>query len=103
MEKTKQQALYDVAVLKGVCRETVQRISRIPLIFPERNSRYEPKAGELALLLDGVAKICRRDEAKTVLLNRMEAGECLGFASLYSESTPDTEVTFSSGEKDCTY
>lgn len=97
MEKTKLQALYDVAILQGVSRETMRRISHIPLIYPERNSRYEQKAGELALLLDGLAKICRRDEAKTVLLNRMEAGECLGLASLYSESTPDTEVTFSSG------
>ena len=97
MDKTKKEALYDVKILQGVTSVTMQSLCCLNLIFPERNKRYEPKPGELALLLEGRAKICRRDDAKTVLLNRMEAGECLGLASLYSDKQPDTEVTFSPG------
>ena len=97
MEKTKLQALYDVTILKGVTQETMQSIRQFPLIFPKRNSCYEPKPGELALLLSGGARVCRRDGNKIILLNRMQVGDCVGLASLYSSTFPDTEVIFSAG------
>lgn|GEM_PF-2269792 len=97
MLKDKRQALLDVVILQGVKQETLRRIEALALTFPERNKRYEPKAGELALLLSGSAKISRQDGGKVVLLNRMQPGECIGLASLYSDACPDTVVTFYGG------
>ena len=97
MEKTKWKALFDVPILQNTARQTMLTISELPMVFPERNSRYQPKPGELAILLNGRARVCRRDGNKIILLNRLEVGDCVGLASLYSDTLPDTEVTFSSG------
>ncbi len=97
MEKTKLGALYEVPILHNTARLTMQTVAAYPLVFPERNSRYKPKPGELAILLQGRARVCRRDGHKIILLNRLEKGDCVGFASLYSDTMPDTEVTFSAG------
>lgn len=97
MEKTKLGALYEVPILQNTARTTMQTIAAYPLVFPERNRRYRPLPGELAILLEGKARVCRRDGNKIILLNRLEKGDCVGFASLYSDTQPDTEVTFSSG------
>ena len=97
MEKTNLQSLQVVSVLKGVAPETMQSVRQFPLIFPKRNCRYELKPGELAFLLSGGARVCRRDGNKTILLNRMQTGDCVGLASLYSSTLPDTEVIFMTG------
>ncbi len=97
MEKTKWKALFDVPILVGVAQDTMLTVSSLPLIYPERNRCYLPNPGELTILLSGSAKVCRRAGNKIILLNRLQAGSCIGFASLFSDSTPDTEVTFSSG------
>lgn len=97
MDKTKWKALFDVPILKNTARQTMLTISEFPMVFPERNSRYRPKPGELAILLNGRARVCRREGNKIILLNRLETGDCVGFASLYSDTLPDTEVTFSAG------
>ena len=66
--KDKRQALLDVAILQGVKNETLQKIAALSLTFPERNKRYEPKAGELALLLSGSAKISRASGRKSCFM-----------------------------------
>ena len=97
MEKTKWKALHDVTVLKDVSRDTMLMIAQLHLTYPTRNTRYQPQPGELALLLHGRARVCRRDGRKIVLLSSLVAGDCVGLASLYSDHLPDTEVSFAAG------
>ena len=97
MEKSKLATLYEMPILREVSSETLRTIARFSLTFPERNSRYRPLPGELALLLEGRARVCRREGNKIILLNRLQKGDCVGLASLYSDTLPDTEVTFSGG------
>ena len=97
MEKSKWKMLHDVTILQGVARETMLTVSALHLTYPERNSRYQPKTGELALVLSGRARVIRRDGNKVIILSSLSTGDCLGLASLFGDKTPDTEVTFSSG------
>ena len=97
VEKTKLATLYEMPILREVSTNTLQTIARFSLVYPARNSRYRPQPGELALLLDGRARVCRREGNKIILLNRLQKGDCVGLASLYSDTLPDTEVTFSAG------
>lgn len=97
MEKSKWKAMHDVAVLKDVSRDTMLQLQELHLTYPARNTRYQPAPGELALLLHGRARVCRRDGSKIVLLSSLTAGDCVGLASLYSDSLPDTEVSFAAG------
>ena len=94
MEKNKISVLQNAPIFALCSEETLREISMLPAYTPGRGC-YRPNAGELVILLWGRARVNRRQEDKTVLLNRLEAGSCFGFAGLYSDSLPDTEIVFS--------
>ncbi|MBE6639711.1 MAG: Crp/Fnr family transcriptional regulator [Ruminococcaceae bacterium] len=94
MEKNKSIALQKIPLLAGCGQETLKEAETLPVLMPGRGC-YRPNAGELVILLWGKARVNRREGDKTVLLNRLEAGNCFGYAGLYSDSLPDTEIVFS--------
>ena len=94
MEKNKISALQNVPLFALCSPETIDAVSSLPVLTHMKGACL-PKAGELVVLLWGKARVNRRQGEKTVLLNRLSEGNCFGFAGLFSDRLPDTEIVFS--------
>lgn len=94
MEKNKIAALENMSLFALCASETIKTVAELPVMTHIKGT-YLPRAGELVILLWGKARVNRHEGAKTVLLNRLSEGNCFGFAGLYSDSLPDTEIVFS--------